>query len=184
MISGDLMIDFYRYSDKELQTLLKSLVVIADSREQDNVHVMKWFDERKIPHVTQKIESGDYSFLLPANSELGITRDLYFTDKICIERKGDLVELSGNFTNDRLRIESEFIRHKGKMLLLIEDAEYTDIIKHNYRTEYKPESFLATLHSFSERYDIPFTFMKDKKCSGQFIYLTFYYYLRNYLLHK
>ncbi len=178
------MIDFYRYTDKELQTLLKSIVIITDSREQDNSHITKWFDEKKIPYVTQKIDSGDYSFYLPANRDLGINRDLYFTDKIVLERKGSLEEVSGNFTNDRLRIESEFIRHKGKMILLIEDADYSDIIKHNYRTEYKPESFLATLHSFSERYDIPFTFMKDKKCSGQFIYFTFYYWLRNYLLHK
>lgn len=184
MISGDTMIDFYRYTDKELQTLLKSLTIIIDTREQDADHIIKWFSEKKIPHITQKIESGDYSFFIPAAPELGIARDLYFTDKIAIERKGDLVELSGNFTNDRLRIETEFIRKKGKMLLLIENAEYTDIIKHNYRTEYKPESFLATLHSFSERYDIPFTFMKDKKCSGQFIYYTFYYFLRNFLLHR
>lgn len=178
------MVDFYRYTDKELQILLKSLTVIIDSREQNAVHIEKWFSEKKIQYVTQKIEFGDYSFFLPATPELGIVRDLYFTDKISIERKGDLVELSGNFTNDRLRIESEFIRKKCKMLLLIEDAEYTDIIKHNYRTEYKPESFLATLHSFSERYDIPFYFMKDKKCSGQFIYYTFFYWLRNFLLHK
>ncbi|OPX46416.1 hypothetical protein CLHUN_02320 [Ruminiclostridium hungatei] len=178
------MVSFYRYSDKELQLLLKSMTIIIDSRETVFGHITKWLTEKKIPYVTQKIESGDYSFFLPAAPELGIVRDLYFTDKISIERKGDLVELSGNFTNDRLRIESEFIRKKGKMLLLIEDAEYTDILKHNYRTEYKPESFLATLHSFSERYDIPFYFMKDKKCSGQFIYLSFYYYLRNFLLHK
>ncbi len=178
------MVDFYRYTDKELRALLKSINIIVDSREQDNSHIIQWLIEKKIPYTTQKIESGDYSFYLPANPDLGIVRDLYFTDKISIERKGSLVELSGNFTNDRLRIESEFIRHKGKMILLIEDAEYTDILKHNYRTEYKPESFLATLHSFSERYDIPFTFMKDKKCSGQFIYFTFYYFLRNFLLHK
>lgn len=178
------MVDFYRYADKELQSLLKSINIIIDTREQDNNHIVKWLTEKKIPYRTQKIESGDYSFFLPAAPELGIVRDLYFTDKISVERKGGLVELSGNFTNDRLRIESEFIRKKGKMLLLIEDAEYTDILKHNYRTEYKPESFLATLHSFSERYDIPFTFMKDKKYSGQFIYYTFYYFLRNFLLHK
>jgi len=178
------MINFYRYTDKELQILLKSIVVIVDSRENENSHIIKWFDEKKIQYITQKIESGDYSFYLPAAPELGIVRDLYFTDKISVERKANLVELSGNYTNDRLRIESEFIRHKGKMILLVEDADYADIIRHNYRTEYKPESFLATLHSFSERYDIPFTFIKDKKCSGQFIFYTFYYWLRNFLLHK
>lgn len=178
------MVDFYRYTDKELKALLKSMVIVIDSNEQVFDHLSDWFTSKKIPFVIKNMDFGDYSFYLPANPDLGIVRDLYFTDKISIERKCSLVELSGNFTNDRLRIESEFIRHKGKMILLIEDAEYTDILKHNYRTEYKPESFLATLHSFSERYDIPFTFMKDKKCSGQFIYFTFYYFLRNFLLHK
>lgn len=178
------MIDFYKFTDKELKILLKSIIIITDTREQENSHILRWFDEKKIPYSTQKMEYGDYSFMLPANPELVIVRDLYFTGKVSIERKASLEELSGNFTNDRLRIESEFIRHKGKMLLLIENADYMDIINHNYRTEYKPVSFLATLHSFSERYDIPFTFMKDNKCSGQFIYFTFYYWLRNYLLNR
>lgn len=178
------MISFYKYTDKEIRTLLKSIIIVVDSREQKNSHILEWLDQKKIPYVTQKMEFGDYSFYIPANPEMGIARDLYFTDEITIERKASLEEVSGNFTNDRLRIESEFIRHKGKMTMLIEGAEYVDIVSHNYKTEYKPISFLATLHSFSERYDIPFTFMKDNKCSGQFIYFTFYYYLRNYLLNR
>jgi len=178
------VISHYQYTDKELKTLLKSIVVITDSREQDGDHIIKWFDLKGIPHIKQKLNFADYSFMLPAIQELGIMRDLYFTDKISIERKGSLEEVSGNFCNDRTRIESEFIRKKGKMLLLIENADYADIINHNYRTEYKPESFLATLHSFSERYDIPFTFMKDRNHSGKFIYYSFYYHLRNYLLNR
>lgn len=178
------MIRQYRYTDKELKKLLKSLVILVDTREQKNQHILDWLDSKKLPYKVQKIDYGDYSFYLPANHEQGIVRDLYFTDKISIERKADLVELSGNFTNERTRIESEFIRHKGKMILLIENACYEDIINHNYKTEYKPASFLATLHSFSERYDIPFNFIKDNRYSGQFIYYTFYYWLRNYLLNR
>lgn len=179
------MIDFYRYTDTEVKKLLKSMVVIVDTNEQVYEHISDWYDNKKIPYVRQNMNFGDYSFYLPANPELGILRDLYFTDKITIERKRNLEELSGNCVGaERIRIENEFRRHKGKMILLIENAEYVDIINHNYKTEYKPVSFLATLHSFSERYDIPFTFMKDNKCSGQFIYYTFYYWLRNYLLNR
>lgn len=178
------MIEYYRFTDKELKTLLKSMVILIDTRENVNEHITKWLNSKKIPYKVKKIDAGDYSFYLPANPELGIIRDLYFTDKISVERKANLVELSGNFTNDRTRIETEFIRHKGKMILLIENASYEDIIKHNYKTEYEPASFLATLHSFSERYNIPFTFIKDNKYSGQFIYYTFYYWLRNYLLNR
>lgn len=179
------MIKQYRYTDKELNTLLKSMVIIIDSDEQVYEHISSWLDSKKIKHVRQNLNFADYSFYLPANPELGIMRDLYFTDEVSIERKAHLEELSGNFVGtERIRIENEFRRHKGRMILLIEGAEYTDIINHNYKTKYKPASFLGTLHSFSSRYDVPFTFMKDNRYSGQYIYFTFYYFLRNYLLNR
>lgn len=179
------MIEYFRYTEKEITKILKSIVIVVDSREQEFLHITKWFESKKVPfEINKKLEFGDYGFKIPADPELGIIKDLHFSDRICVERKACLEELSGNFTNDRLRIETEFVRHKGKMLLLVENAEYSDIINHKYRTEYKPESFLATLHSFSERYEIPVTFMKDHNHSGYFIFYTFYYWLRNFLLHK
>ena len=84
------MIDFYKYTDKEVRILLKSIVVIVDSREQKNSHILDWLNQKKIPYSIQKMEFGDYSFYIPANTELGITRDLYFTDEITIERKASL----------------------------------------------------------------------------------------------
>lgn len=178
------MINFYKFTDKELKMLLQSMVIIVDSREQKNLHITSWFDSKNIPYKVMKLEFGDYSFYIPSNPELGINRDLYFTDKIAVERKAHLEELSGNFTVDRSRLENEFIRGNGNVKLLIERASYEDIIAHNYKTEYNPLSFIASLHSFSDRYNIPVTFMKDNKLSAQFIFYTFYYYLRNYLLNR
>jgi len=178
------MLEMFKYTDKEIKELLKSMIILVDSRENVNQHITKWFDEKKIPYRVEKLETADYSFYLPKNIELGIPRDLYFADKMKIERKASLEELSGNFTGDRLRIESEFITHKGKMTLMIENADYSDIINHNYDTKYEPSSFIGTLHSFSDRYNIPFVFIKDNKYSGQYIYYSFYYYLRGYLMHK
>lgn len=67
------------------------------------------------------------------------------------------------------------------MVLLIENVEgYGNIIKHNYRTDYKPKSYIGTLHAFRARYDIEVTFV-DPVYSGNFIYYTFYYWLREYL---
>lgn len=178
------MIDMYRYTDKEIKELLKSMVILVDSRENANSHILKWFDEKKISYKIEKLEFCDYSFMLPANLPLGFNRDLYFTDKISIEKKSGLEEISGNLTTDRLRFESEFIRSKGKVHLLIENASYEDIIAHKYKTEYNPVSFLASLHSFADRYNFSINFIKDNKYSAQFIYYTFYYHLRNYLMNK
>lgn len=178
------MIDLYKYSDKEIKELLKSMIILVDSREQDNKHLTEYFDKKKIPYRVEKLDFADYSFCLPKNEGLGILRDLYFTDKISVERKNSLEELSGNLTNDRLRLESEFIRAKGKVHLLIEGASYEDILNHNYKTEYVPQSFVASLHSFADRYNFNIQFIKDKKYSAQFIYFTFYYHLRNWLMNK
>lgn len=178
------MIDFYKFTDKELKILLKSMVILVDTRENVNIHITSWFDSKNIPYKSMKLDFGDYSFMVPANPELGIIRDLYFSDKIAVERKAHLEEFSGNLTADRTRLENEFIRGNGKVKLLIEKASYEDILAHNYKTEYNPLSYIASVHSFSERYNIPVTFMKNNKSSAQFIFYTFYYWLRNYLLNR
>ena len=64
------------------------------------------------------------------------------------------------------------------MYLMIENATYEDILKHNYNTKYEPLSFIATLNSFETRYDLKTAFVT--KAAGNFIYHKFYYYLREY----
>jgi len=178
------MLEMFKYTDKEIITLLKSMVIIIDSNEQVFDHISTWFDKKKIPYVIENLDFCDYSFYLPANPELGIGRNLYFNKKIAIERKRNLDEISTNFGKKRTQFENEFTRATGKIYLLIENASYEDIINKNYNTELTPQSFIASLHSFSDRYNFSFTFMKDNKYSAQFIYYTFYYYLRNYLLGR
>jgi ERCC4-type nuclease len=172
------MLGKYKYTDSEIKQLLSSITIVVDSREQVNGHVLSWFDKKKIPYIIKKLDTGDYSFFLPKNETFSMHRDIHFD--IVIERKGSLDELAGNFASDRDRIENEFTRHKGKMLLVIEDAEYKDIFAENYKSKYAAQSFLGTLHSFSDRYNIGFIFL-DKEHTAQFIYFTFYYHLRNLL---
>lgn len=175
------MIGQYHYTDGELKTLLKSLTVIIDTREQENYHITEYLDKKKIPYKEQKLDFGDYSFMIPANTELGIMRDVYFTNSIVIERKNSLEELSGNLTGDRARFEAELIRSAGsRIILMIENASYADIVGHRYNTQYEPKSFLATLKTYEVRHNLNINFI-SQACSGNFIYHTFYYYLREYL---
>lgn len=174
------MISLYKYTDKEIKELLKSMIVLVDTREQNWLHIQKFFDEKKIPYRVEKLESADYSCAIPKNVELGIMRDLYFSDKILIERKANLEEVSGNLCQDRTRFENEFIRSSGtKLHLLIENASYEDIIAHKYKTEYNEKAFLATLFTFQHRYGMDINFI-DKKYSGLFIYQQLYYFCREY----
>jgi ERCC4-type nuclease len=174
------MIDFYRYTDSEIKKLLQSITIVVDSREQNNKNIIDHFTAKKIPFVTQKLDYGDYTCFLPANPELGIIRDTYID--CYIERKGSLEEISGNFCNDRNRIEEEFQRAKGKrMILMIEEsAGLEKIVEHKYNTEYNEKSFLASLFSFGHRYSIDINFI-DKKYAGMFVYMQLYYAVREML---
>lgn len=172
----------YKFTDKEIKTLLTdNLVIIVDSREQINDHILSYFDKKKIKYVTKKLDAGDYSIKLTADPELGIARDLYFP--VCIEKKNSVDELSGSF-KDRNRFESEFIRatkNGTKVYLLVEDIDgYSNIVNGRYRSEYDPKAFLASLKSWEIRYNFGTSFI-DKKYSGNFIYYTLKYYLHEFL---
>lgn len=171
----------HRYSESELKKLLKTIVICYDGREQENKHVLNWFDENKIAHEKISLNYGDYSYKLPKNEAFGIFNDLYFFEDICIERKNSVDEIIGNFASDRNRIEDEFLRHKGYMILAIEDDNYGDIRNGNYTSKYNAKSAVGTLHSFSLKYNVPFVFI-NKEDMGCFIYCTFYYYLRSQIL--
>jgi len=171
----------YEYTDKELREIIKSLVILVDTREQENLHIIEFLTKKKIQIKSKKLDFGDYSFFLPKNSDLSINRDIYFDKQIVVERKGSLSELAGNLTADRERFEKELIRKKDtKMHLLIEGGDWLKINQGMYRSDYKPQSFLATLYAYMARYDISINFT-TKELAGQFIYSTFYYFLREYL---
>ena len=173
----------YKYTEAEVKELLKSLVIICDTREQKNNHIINWLDTKKIPHVSRKLEHGDYSCYLPANESMGIYRDTYLTNIVSIERKANLGELSGNLTKDRARLESEFIRTRGKLYLLIENATYGDIVAHKYPTQYNPKSFIASLKTFEARYNIHTVYMPNAEYTASFIYQTLAYHTREKLLY-
>ena len=177
----------YHYTETELKTLLASLTIIVDSREQENSHVTAYLDKRKVPYITQKLDFGDYSCFLPANPELGIIRDAYFSDMVVVERKNSLTELSNNLSNDRDRFVSELLRAKPAYFhLMVENAPggYADILNHRYDTQYNEKSYAATLKSFEAAYDLRVNFLPDNKLSGFFIWSTMYYFVRNHLLGR
>ena len=177
------MIRLYKYTDKEIKELVDSMVVLIDTREHEgkNTHITDWFDKKKISWKKKALDKCDYSFYLPANEKLGIPKDIYFDREVAIERKANLEEISGNLTQSRDRFEHELSLAPKHKVLLIENADFSDIVEGNYDTGYNKQSFMASLFSFWHRYSVPIFFMPDKKYSGLFIKMYFTYYLKNYL---
>lgn len=162
------------YTDKEINALLKQLTVICDSREQVNENITGYLDSKKIPHITRKLDTGDYSAMI---GDYTLERD------VVIEKKNGLDEIAGNFTVDRQRFEDEFTRAKAedlKVFLLIENASWSDILLHNYRSKLLPKSLIASLLSWQVRFNITITFCKPNE-TGQIIYGILYYAAREAL---
>ena len=177
------MIELFKYTEKELDDLIKSMIILVDTREHDgkNEHILKYFDKAEIPYKNKKLDYGDYSFIIPANDKLSLPRDLDFSHKIIIERKSSLEEFSGNMTNDKARIEKELSLAPKTKVIMIENSSYGNLVSGNYDTKYNNKAFWAAYHSLWHKYNTPIIFMPDINYSGFFIRGYFTYYLKNYL---
>lgn len=164
----------HHYTDGEIKKALSELTVIVDSREQVNFHISSWLDGKGIKHITRALETGDYSAMLDGET---------FEDEIVIERKANLDEIAGNFTQGRERFEREMIRAKAngtKVFLIIENASWHDILLHNYHSQLKPQSLMASLLSWQVRYNITIMFCRPEE-TAQLMYSTLYYWAWNRL---
>ena len=164
-----------------MNEIIKSMVILIDTREKKNDHIISYLDKAKIMYKNKALPYGDYSFLIPENQDLSIPRDIVFYNDIVIERKGSLEELSGNLTKERDRLEKEFALSPQNKVLIIENGSYDDIVNGNYKTEYNNKSYWASLHSLWHKYNMPIFFLPDNRYTGFFIRGYFTYYLRNLL---
>ena len=163
------------WTDRELTEELKKLSIICDTREQDR-HVEEYLTKKSIPHITRKLDVGDYS------CQLG---DISFERDICVERKHNLDEICGNFTAERERFEREFMRAKAygtKVYLIIENASWSDIFIGNYRSKLNSKSLFGSLLSWMVRFNITVLFCKPEE-SARIIYGIFYYYAKEKLMY-
>ena len=164
----------HHYTDGEIRKVLSGLTVIMDSRERVHMHLTSWFDGKGIPYITRALETGDYSAIL---------NDETFEDEVVIERKANIDEIAGNFTQGRERFEREMIRAKAnsiKVFLIIENASWHDILLHNYHSQLKPQSLMASLLSWQVRYNITIMFCRPEE-TAQLIHSTLYYWAWNRL---
>jgi ERCC4-type nuclease len=158
--------------------------IITDTREIRNQHILAEFSKHGIPFKVKKLFAGDYTIA-------------GYENKILIERKSSLTELSGNFCKGRKRFESEFIRAMeagAKIYLLIEDEQGREKLllrreldkdksltaeerqKKTWRSNFCANSFINSLASWKEKYNLEIKFVKKQE-SGKEILNIFTKYL-------
>lgn len=82
------------YTKKQYEELLGNMVILCQTNEQVNAHILDFFDENNINYKQKAIGEGDYGFMIKACPQLGFPVDTYFTDELFIERKNSLEELA------------------------------------------------------------------------------------------
>ena len=165
---------FFKYTDKEINELAKSMVIICDTRENNSLHILDYFNQKKIPYEIRKLDTGDYSMKLPANPEMGIIRDVYFNsvDEIC-----------GNLQKDTQQaFINELIRSQGsRFVIFVEDENFDmNLAQGNYRSRYDPKALKGRLESLKAKYNFEICPM-SKTMIGHNIYHRFLYQVRHYL---
>lgn len=174
--------NLYRYTDTELKKLLKTMAILCDTREQSNDHITDYLKKKEVPYQSKALSFGDYSAMIPADPDLGIMRPLFFDQSVVIERKGSLEELSGNLTNGRERFKDELTRaSKAEFHLLVEGRSFSDIIAHNYTTQFNEKAYMASLLSLQSEHGFNLAFI-DRNDAGLYIYSFLYYHVRNKFL--
>ena len=163
------------FTGNELNETLCRLQIIADTREQKNTHVCAYLKDKGVEVVNRKLNVGDYSCQLDGYS---------YEDEFVVERKANLDELTGNLTSDRDRFEREFTRAKArgtKVFLVVENATWSDIFAHKYKSQMTPKCLLASLLSWQVRFNVTIVLISQLH-SAELIYGLLWYAVRERLL--
>lgn len=145
----------------DIDNCISSIEILVDSREQDTERARKRYSLFPCPHSRQALSFGDYSycFMKPGGEVIQMHH------RFAIERKMNLDELAGCFTHDRERFEREFQRASdagAKMVLIVENASYENLLNHKYRSKFHPEAFIASLVAWEIRYGFHVVMCKEE----------------------
>lgn len=136
-------------------------MIICDTREKKNQHILQYFDQREIEYVVQKLDTGDY---MDADNP-----------KLTIDRKQNLDELCGNlFSPDKSRFWREVRRAKSdgiKMIVLIEQGGQIKTLQDvpKWRSRYKKVTGYQLYNEICRchiAYGVEFWFC-DKRSTGK-----------------
>lgn len=171
----------YKYTEKEIDAILKTLVITIDSREVKNEHIKGYLDRKGIPYEIGKLDHGDYGCKIVANPEFGIKRDIYLNS--FVERKNGVDEIIGNLQKDTQNaFINELIRaQSSRFVIFVEEPDFDEKVAEGlYRSRYNPKALKGRLESLKAKYNFEICPM-SKEMIGHNIYHRFYYEMRHYL---
>jgi len=181
----------WKFKDKELKKVLDNLVIVVDSREQANQHIIDFFNKKKIPYVVETLSFGDYSCKIPIGSFEGQKRDLYFNNEFVIERKNGIDEIAGNLKDDASRLKKELAHlnmHQIEFYIFVEDINFEENLRlgsgEGYRSQYDGFTLMQRIYKGIESEYHTMVIPVPKSCMGSKIYYYFQSRIYNLFKHK
>ncbi|WP_271814533.1 ERCC4 domain-containing protein [Clostridium beijerinckii] len=178
----------YKFTDKDIAKIQDSIGIIVDSREQNNKHILDYFNKEKIPYKIMKNDYADYSCYIPAGTIDMFTCDIYFDRDIAIERKASIDEIAGNLKGDATRLKTELAHlnmYDIKYWIFIEDPNYhVNLRTGNYRSQYDPKRLLKRIKTGIEAEYNTMIIPVSKNCIGSEIYYTLRGFVYTLFKHK
>lgn len=159
-----------------IEEVLTSMTLLVDTREQPTELFNKRIEAVGLPHVRQKLNSGDYS----AKVTLPSGEDFSLEDLAVIERKMSLDELAMCLGTERKRFVAEFERSKARIYLLVEGGSWEKIYRHQYRSRLNVKAYVASLLAFTARYNATLIFC-TKERTGEMIHDILYREMKEHL---
>ena len=161
----------------EAEDCLREMIYVVDNREQPTKALEKRLEYLQ-PYTRETLNAGDYTAktLLPDGS--------WFYLPVAVERKMSLTEIAGNFCRERERFTNEFNRARDaetRLYLLIEQSSWESAYAGAYRSQMKPQSLVASLLTWSARYQSPIFMCQRPETGGKLIRDILHYEMREYL---
>ena len=149
---------------------MHDFVILTDTRQQKENHILKEFDKQNILHIRTTLPSADY-MALRYSAEKG-----YYLDyRVLIDTKKDLEEIAGNLCNtqNHERIKREISRAKElgceQFYFIIGIKADTDVASwQSSKTKVKGKTLLKIMNTMAQRYNVNFV-LCEKKNIGKLI---------------
>lgn len=155
---------------------MQKFIILTDSRQQKENHILKEFDKQNYVHIRTGLPSADY-MAVRYDQQQGFYLD-YTT---LIDTKKDLEEISGNLCNtqnhERIKREIEKAKELGckNFIFLIgvnKQMTIEDLLKWNSkRTKVKGEVLLKIMKTMTQKYGIRFIICQKKNMGEKIIKL-------------
>lgn len=173
-------------SQSEKKQFLKKMTVLVDTREKENAHILEKLDEWGVAYDRQKLDYGDYSFVVDGKD---------FRQSCVIERKASVDEIYGNIMQQRERFEKEMAAASvlaGSLTLIIENCADEKALKETvlkdsdfYKSPKRQVSDIgkfvySTVRAWELRYNFRFRCVADKNDTAAEILECFYWHWHNY----